>query len=87
MADFCTKCSEEMWEGDFGPDIDIQKIAESLESDSYLPVLCEGCGLRAVGKNGTGETILAVGSADDEFVEWIPKDQWEADWETKYKGF
>jgi hypothetical protein len=60
MADFCTKCAPEFWGGDIDPDIDIDKIYESLNPTEYEIVLCEGCCLSAVGKTEEYELLLAV---------------------------
>ena len=59
MADFCNRCATEMWGDDFPPEIDVQKIAESLEPNTYMPVLCEGCRMVAVGKNEKQEIMIA----------------------------
>ena len=79
MADFCNKCSIEI-SGDTGnSEIDVLKISESLAPDTYMPVLCEGCGMRAVGKTETGETLIAfkvneIETGDE--VNWISYAQW-----------
>jgi hypothetical protein len=56
MADFCTKCSHEMFGNDIEPEINVQEIFESLElgfaSSGYL---CEGCGLVSIAKNEDGD--------------------------------
>jgi len=45
MADFCTRCSEEMFGTSIAPDIDLKKEAEKLSEGHYIgPFLCEGCG-------------------------------------------
>ena len=59
MADFCNKCSIKIAGGTGNSEIDVLKISESLAPDTYMPVLCEGCGMRAVGKTETGETLIA----------------------------
>ena len=79
MADFCNKCSIEI-SGDTGnSEIDVLKISESLAPDTYMPVLCEGCGMRAVGKTETGETLIAfkvneIDTGDE--VNWISYAEW-----------
>ena len=83
MADLCNKCALEMWGDQYWPDIDIPVIAESLEPGTYAPVLCEGCGIRAIGKNQQGgimiATILEEGSVED-MVNWTPIQEWEDSW-------
>ena len=44
-----------------------------------MPVLCEGCGMRAVGKTETGETLSAfkvneIETGDE--VHWISYAEW-----------
>ena len=79
MADFCNKCSIKI-AGDTGnSEIDVLKISESLAPDTYMPVLCEGCGMRAVGKTETGETLIAfkvneIETGDE--VNWISYAEW-----------
>ena len=79
MADFCNKCSIEI-SGDTGnSEIDVLKISESLAPDTYIPVLCEGCSMRAVGKTETGETLIAfkvneIETGDE--VNWISYAEW-----------
>ena len=79
MADFCNKCSIEI-SGDTGnSEINILKISESLAPDTYMPVLCEGCSMRAVGKTETGETLIAfkvneIETGDE--VHWISYAEW-----------
>jgi hypothetical protein len=79
MADFCNKCSTEI-AGDTGEaEIDILKLSESLAPDTYIPVLCEGCGMRAVGKTDTGETLIAFKINEIETgyeVQWISYAEW-----------
>jgi hypothetical protein len=81
MADFCNRCATEMWGDDFPPEIDVQKIAESLEPNTYMPVLCEGCRMVAVGKNEKQEIMIAhvieEGQVDD-LVEWTTYSDWES---------
>lgn len=79
MADFCNKCSTEI-AGDTGEaEIDILKLSESLAPDTYIPVLCEGCGMRAVGKTETGEILIAFNVNEIETsyeVHWISYAEW-----------
>lgn len=72
-----------MWGDQYSPDIDIHAIAESLEPGTYAPVLCEGCGICAIGKSQQGgimiATLLEEGSVED-MVNWAPIQEWEAEW-------
>lgn len=87
MADFCTKCASEMWGTELPPDIDIIKEASKLKPSSYLPVLCEGCGMRGIGKDENDQIMIAVPVDSDDLtnnkVNWVPY----VDWEKNYKGF
>jgi hypothetical protein len=51
MADFCNKCAYDMWGDHLPADIDVPKIFRELDEGFALTVMCEGCGLSAIGKN------------------------------------
>ena len=79
MADFCNKCSIKIAGVTGNSEIDVLKISESLAPDTYMPVLCEGCSMRAVGKTETGETLIAfkvneIETGDE--VNWISYAEW-----------
>ena len=80
MADFCNKCAQEMWDKGADPDIDVYKIAEELEPNHFESVLCEGCGVRAIGKRSTGEIVIGLlleeGAVED-MVKWVSLEEWE----------
>ena len=64
MADFCDKCAPEMWGEDIPADIDTDQIFGSLMDEHYQDgFICEGCGLRAVGRVGD-EKILIYDNTD-----------------------
>ncbi len=72
MADFCTKCSEEM--GFPYPDIDENDLFSKLQPNQYFPVLCEGCAMLAVAKGFNGEMLLGYPSeTDSEMMVWESK--------------
>ena len=83
MAEFCTKCSEELFGKEVEPEIDIEKTVNELKPDTYVTVLCEGCGMTAIGKDKSGEVYVAIAdSTIDEHVEpgfhyvrWITLDE------------
>ncbi len=85
MADYCTLCADQVG---FPVDIDVRKIAETLEPGTYVPVLCEGCGMNAVGKDENGQVIvhLPENVRDDscESYLWVPLEDFERDHSTKY---
>jgi len=69
MADFCTECNKRM--GFPTPDIDIDKIFNSLKPGYYQQVLCEGCTLVAIAKTEKGELELA----DLKSQEFLPREE------------
>ena len=70
MADFCNKCAYEMFGDRFPADIDVPILFEQLNDNSYFSVICEGCGMAAVGKEN-GKLILAFfKNPHDGTVEW-----------------
>jgi hypothetical protein len=73
MADLCNKCAPEMWGPETPADIDILQIVENLEYDTYVPCICEGCGLLGIGKDEDGNPQLAVlDSTRERTVKGIP---------------
>lgn len=71
MAEFCTKCAPIMFGEDTPPDIDINKIFDALNVGEYMPVLCEGCCLAAIGKFENNTLLLAVPRSDGDRLSWI----------------
>lgn len=59
---------------DFKPDFDILELAESIENEHYIPIICEGFGFTAIGKDEDGKVIVAMPSG-----EWH-EDQIEVEW-------
>ena len=55
MAEFCNRCAE-----NYGllPDFDIEAIAKKLKKGERISVLCEGCLLVGIWKDGVGEVRL-----------------------------
>ena len=66
MADFCTKCAEEMFGEGTTPEIDVTKEFESLDLGTcYTGYLCEGCGLSVIGKTSEGDLkVIRMGESD-----------------------
>ena len=81
MADFCNKCAPDMWGASVQPDIDVYSIAEKLEFGHFESVLCEGCRVRAIGKDQGGRVLIALleeeGHVEDQ-VRWVSVEEWEA---------
>lgn len=88
MADFCTQCSAATFGDAVEPDINIREIAASLETGTYVDVLCEGCGMKAIGKDDNGNIMVAVPEnvRDDscESYLWVPLEDFEREHLTKY---
>lgn len=61
MAEFCRKCAAEL---DFPPDLCIEALR--IEKDTYIRVLCEGCGFIYIENNDGREIVYRA-------TEWIDK--------------
>lgn len=78
MAEFCNKCAAKKG---FGVDINIDTIFEKLHPGEYQVVLCEGCGLTAIGKTAGGVLMLAIPASDVDrdpamvAVRWVGQDE------------
>lgn len=82
MADFCTKCTIELFGEEVFPEIDVEQIISELRPDTYMDVLCEGCGMATIGKSANGEAYIALiyGEPIDEknrWIKWITLDEYE----------
>ena len=62
MADFGSCCAGKH---EFGADFDIDEIFESLPDNHYMPVLCEGCGLKVISKDENGKFRVAYMGSDE----------------------
>jgi hypothetical protein len=74
MAEFSKQYTQRN-DPEFPYDFDIFEIAESLENGYYTPIICEGFGFIAIGKDAAGEIILAmptgnISNDDLSEVEW-----------------
>lgn len=70
MADFSKQYCE-INDPDFSWDFDILEIAKGVSSEQCVPYICEGYGFIAIGKDESGEIILAFRKEEDE-IEWKP---------------
>jgi hypothetical protein len=70
MAEFSKQYCEND-DRDFAWDFDILEIAEMLPNETFIPHICEGYGFIGIGKNKSGEIILAFRGKDDT-LEWKP---------------
>jgi hypothetical protein len=58
-------------------DFDILEIADTLQQDEYVPMICEGFGFIAIGKSLDNEIMLAIPvppmpDDEEEFIQWTP---------------
>ena len=63
-----------MWGDGVPPDINIKEVFEELIEGSYLPVLCEGCGLSAIGKFKDNKLMLAMPNSSGTYT-WLTEDE------------
>lgn len=68
MAEFSKQYCE-LYETEMEPDFDILQMANQVQPDHYIPIICEGFGFLAIGKNEEGEIILAFRGKDD-IIDW-----------------
>jgi hypothetical protein len=70
-----------MWGDETQPDIDVLAISESLDKDTYSVVLCEGCGMAAIGKDENDAIFIAMptGSEDGVMkeVNWLTLEEYK----------
>jgi hypothetical protein len=68
MADFSKQYCE-LHDPEMTHDFDILQMANQVLPEHYIPIICEGFGFVAIGKNENGEIILAYRKPNDE-IEW-----------------
>ncbi len=68
MADFSKQYCE-IHDPEMPHDFDILQMAKQVQPDHYIPIICEGFGFVAIGKNEEDEIILAFRKSNDE-IEW-----------------
>jgi hypothetical protein len=68
MADFSKQYCE-IHDPEMPYDFDIIQMGSQVQPDHYIPVICEGFGFVAIGKNEEDEIILAFRKSNDE-IEW-----------------
>ena len=76
MADFCNKCSEEMFGDNLPVDIDVYELAKTIPNGHYMPVICEGCGMLSISKTPTGEIQLGYEDREGK-IQFMHIDEWE----------
>ena len=65
MAEFSKQYIEKS-NFDFKPDFDILELAESIENEHYIPIICEGFGFTAIGKDESGNILVAMPTGDSQ---------------------
>jgi hypothetical protein len=56
---------------DIPGDFDILKLTDTLSPDHFIQYICEGYGFIAIGKDESGEILLAFRKEDHE-IDWKP---------------
>jgi len=66
MAEFCTKCNNEMFGSEIVADINVSKLFEDLD-EGYMKdgFICEGCGLVMIAKIGNHLLVGKVKYSED----------------------
>ena len=72
MAEFSKQFCESTMT-DFSGDFDIYEIAKNIPADHYYPIICEGYGFIAIGKDDENNIVLAMRNTN-EGVDWLPYD-------------
>lgn len=70
MAEFSKQYIQNFESEIGGWDFDIEEIAKGLEPEFYTPVICEGLGFVAVGKDINGRIILAYRNEKTDIIYW-----------------
>ena len=78
MADFCNKCSNEMFGPKVEPEIDVHKILVSLDPGYYTNVICEGCAMVAIIKEEDGSVKLGYAGENEDEIVYGTLEEWEA---------
>jgi hypothetical protein len=65
MAEFCKQWVE-INDPEFGWDFDIEEISNQLEPNHYIPIICEGFGFIAIGKDNENKITLAIPTGEFE---------------------
>jgi hypothetical protein len=80
MAEFCKQWVE-INDPEFGWDFDVKEIVNQLEPNHYVPVICEGFGFIAVGKDANNNIMLAMPTGEfetDEDGQTFDQVTWQA---------
>lgn len=80
MADYCNKCTKDILGDRAKPEIDVYSIASGLCNGCMENVLCEGCEMMGVYKDGYGNTFVLYEEYTREGMETrkVSVKEWEA---------
>ena len=69
MAEFSKQWTE-LNDPELPWDFDIEEIASTLEKEHYTPIICEGLGFVAIGKDESGKIMLAYRNWTTDEIYW-----------------
>lgn len=76
MAEFSKQWTE-LHDPEMPYDFDIEEVANNnLKNGEYTPMICEGFGFHAIGKNDSGNTILAFENQEAGLVKWVDYEEY-----------
>ena len=65
MAEFCKQWVQ-INDPEFGWDFDIEEVSNQLEPNHYIPMICEGFGFIAIGRDENYNVLLAMPTGETE---------------------
>jgi hypothetical protein len=79
MAEFSKQWAE-INDPEGGWDFDVEEISNQLEPNHYVPMICEGFGFIAIGKDAENKIMLAIptGEVEEEDGQTYDAIKWEA---------
>lgn len=80
MAEFSKQWAE-INDPEFGWDFDIEEVSNQLDPNHYVPMICEGFGFIAIGKDNENKIMLAMPTGEfetDEDGQTFDQVTWQA---------
>ena len=65
MAEFSKQWAEK-YDPEFGWDFDIEEVSNQLDPNHYVPMICEGFGFVAIGRDENYNVLLAMPTGEIE---------------------
>jgi hypothetical protein len=65
MAEFCKQWAE-INDPEGGWDFDIEEVSNQLDTNHYVPMICEGFGFIAIGRDENYKVLLAIPTGETE---------------------